>query len=92
MHPAQVLGELSNVIARPLSIIFDQSWWLGEVQEDWWKANVIPLFKKGKKEDTGNYRLVNLTLISGEVMEQLILETISRHMNIYFRESFLMKR
>ncbi|KAK4822924.1 hypothetical protein QYF61_023424 [Mycteria americana] len=47
---------------------------------DWRKANVTPIFKKGRKEDTGNYRPVSLTLIPGKVIEQLILETISRHM------------
>lgn len=47
--------------------------------EDWRKANVIPTFKKGKK-DPGHYRLVNLSLVPGKVMEQLILKTISRHM------------
>ncbi|GAB0184021.1 mitochondrial enolase superfamily member 1 [Grus japonensis] len=72
--------ELANVIARPLSIIFDQSCRLGEVPQDWRKENVTPIFKKDKKEEPGNYRLVSLTLIPGKVMEQLIMETISRHM------------
>ncbi|XP_064357031.1 paired box protein Pax-5-like [Dromaius novaehollandiae] len=49
----------------------------GEMPEDWKKANVTPVFKKGKKE---NYMLVSLTSIPGEVMEQLILEAISKHM------------
>jgi len=51
------------------------------VPEDRKKANVTPAFKKGKKEDTENYRWVSLTLIPGKVMEHLILETISRHVN-----------
>lgn len=88
MHP-QVLRELADIIARPLSIIFDRSWQLGEVPEDWSKANVTPIFKNGKKEEPRTYRFVGLTSIPGKVTEQLILETISRHMNNkkFFRSS-----
>jgi len=35
------------------------------VPEDWRKANDTPIFKKGKKEDPGKYRLVSLTFIPG---------------------------
>ena len=77
MHP-RVLIELEDVIAEPLSIIFERSWRTGEVPEDWRKANVTSLFKKGRKEDPGNYRPVNLTSIQGKAMEQLILEIISK--------------
>lgn len=39
MHP-KVLREIANVIIRPLLIIFDQSWQLGEMAKDCQKANV----------------------------------------------------
>jgi len=42
------------------------------------KAKVTPVFKMGKKEDSGNYRPVSLTSIHGKVMEQLILDVISK--------------
>jgi len=63
------------MITQPVSN-YTSSWRTGEVPEDWTKANVTPVFKKGKKEDPGNYRLVSLTSIPGKVMEQLILEII----------------
>jgi len=75
MHP-QVLRELADIIAEPLSIIFERSWRTGEVPKDLRKANVTPIFKKGKKEDPGNYRLVSLTSIPGKMMEQHNLEVI----------------
>ncbi|GAB0180733.1 mitochondrial enolase superfamily member 1 [Grus japonensis] len=79
MHP-QVLRELADVIARPLLIIFERLWQLGEVPEDCKRANVTPIFKKGKEKDPGNYRPVNIPSFPGKVMEQIILENISKHM------------
>jgi len=67
MHP-RVPRELADVVAEPLSIIFERSWRTGEVPKDWSKASVTPIFKKGKKEDPGNYRLVGFTSIPGKVM------------------------
>jgi len=77
MHP-RVLRKLVDVIAEPLSIIFERSWRKGEVYEDRRKANVTPIFKKGKKEDPGNYGPVSLTSIQGKVLEQLILDVVTK--------------
>lgn len=30
-------------------IVFDWAWWQGQVPEDWRKANITPIFKKGKR-------------------------------------------
>ncbi|KAK4819670.1 hypothetical protein QYF61_009779, partial [Mycteria americana] len=78
IHP-RVLKELADVLTKPLSIIYQQSWLTGEVPADWRLANVTPIFKKGRKEDPGNYRPVSLTSVPGKLMEQIILSAITWH-------------
>ncbi|KAK4810454.1 LOW QUALITY PROTEIN: hypothetical protein QYF61_004234 [Mycteria americana] len=77
IHP-RVLKEL--VDAGPLSIIYQRSWESGEVPADWKLANVTPIYKKGVREDPGNYRPVSLTSVPGKIMEKIILGAIERHL------------
>jgi len=78
IHP-RVLRELVEVLTKPLSIIYQQCWLTGEVPVDWMLANMMPIYKKGQKEDLGSYRPVRLTLVLGKVMEQVILSAITPH-------------
>jgi len=68
IHP-RVLRELVEELEKPLSIIYQLSWLTGEVPGHWRIASVTPIYKKGQKEDLGNYRPVSLTSVLGKIME-----------------------
>ena len=77
IHP-RVLRELAEVIDELLSIIYQRSL-NGEVPEGWWLASVTLIYKKGCREDPGNYRPVSLIPVPGKIMEQIVLREITRH-------------
>ena len=74
VHP-RVRKELSEVVVKLLSIIFEKLWLSGEILDE-----VTPIYKKGSKKDPGNYRPVSLTSVPGKIMEQIILDNLLDHM------------
>ena len=76
----RVPRELVEVIAKPLSIIYQHNLWLTrEVPEDWRLVKLAPIYKKYHKEYLWNYWPVSLTLLPGKVMVQIILREITQH-------------
>lgn len=72
-HP-QVLRELADVMARPVSCVFEKSLWGGlEIQ---WNSMQMPYLASRRRG-----RTVSLVWISREALEQIILETISKYIN-----------
>ena len=51
----KVLKETAVQLCVPLTILFNRSLNEELLPADWKRANVIPIFKKGKISDPGNY-------------------------------------
>lgn len=47
---------------------------------DWKNGNTVPILKKGRKKDPGNYQLVSpIISVPRNIMEQTFLEALLRH-------------
>lgn len=75
----RVLRELVEVIAKLFSLIYEQSWSTEEVPDSGRLAKMLPIYKKGQKEDQRNYGPVSLTSVLGKVMEQNLVSVITCH-------------
>ena len=90
IHP-RVLKELTNTIAKPLTLLFKATQEQHTIPEVWKSATVSAIYKKGKKKDPSNYRPVSLTCISCKVIESIYRDNIMKHMknnNLFSNSQF----
>jgi hypothetical protein len=75
----RLLKERSSEIAPLLQLVYQKSLEISCVPDDWRKANVTPIYKKGPKYLAENYRPVSLTLVCCKIMEHVLASNIKRH-------------
>ena len=51
-----------------------------DVLDHWKKINIAPIFKEVKMEESWNWKLVCLTSITGNMIKQILFESMSRNM------------
>ena len=68
----KILTETVEQISTPLAHVFDMSLQEGIVPLEWKEAHIIPLFKKGSRSKSVNYRPVSLTSVICKVLETII--------------------
>ena len=70
--PPKLLMETVEQISIPLARVFNLSLKEGVVPYEWKEANIIPLFKKGSRNKSENYRPVSLMSVICKLLERLI--------------------
>ena len=76
----RVLFEIKDQIGDLLSILFQKSFQSGLLPKEWKEANIVPIYKKGKKSDPNNYRPVSLTSTVCKIMETILRDEIVSHL------------
>ena len=80
-HPF-FLKEFAEEIYLPLTDVILKSLSSGVIPDDWKKANIKCIFKKGNKQDSGNYRPVSLTSVICKLLERTVREEIVNHLSV----------
>ena len=70
--PQKLLMETVEQISIPLAKVLNLSLKEGVVPFEWKEANIVPLFKKGSRDKSDNYRPVSLTSVNCKLLERLI--------------------
>ena len=82
----KILKFCSKSIAYPLAVLFRLSYNVGNVPSEWKLANVVPIHKKGAKENIENYRPISLTSLVMKTFERLLKDKIMFLTHDYLNE------
>jgi len=76
----RLLTMIHEEICYPLTLLFKKLLTEGAVPNDWKRANVAPIYKKGRKSLAGNYKPVSLTSQCSKLLESIIRDAIVEHL------------
>ena len=75
----RILSECAHEISVPLTIICQLSLSSGRFPRIWRRSHVIPVHKKGSRQDATNYRPVSLLSICSKVLERVVCDQLLLH-------------
>ena len=76
----RVIKETEEETAPQFCNIFRTSLEQRKAVRDWKLQNISPSFKKGSKDDPGNYRPISLTSVPGKMLESIIADDMMSHL------------
>ena len=91
----RVLKNCAVSLAYPLSLMFKLSYNLGSLPREWKLANVVPVHKKGSKDNIENYRPISLTSLVMKTFEKILKQEIlsrTSHLLDECQHGFLSKK
>ena len=75
-----ILKECREQLANRIHSLVKISLLQGKVLKDWKRANIVPIYKGGNREDPLNFRPVSLTSVVGKLCEKIIKDAWMEHL------------
>ena len=79
--PVYSFKVAAKVLATPLSILFNYSFRYGIFPDCLKTAKVVPIFKKGNKNEINNYRPISLLSTFSKILEKLICKRMRKFLD-----------
>ena len=67
--PPRLLKDASAMVTKPITAVINASLSQSKVPDDWKAAYVIPLLKKGRKDNVDNYHPISILPAISELLE-----------------------
>ena len=72
----KILKNCANTLAYPLLLLFKISYHTGSLPKEWKIANVVPIDKKGSKDDIKHFRPISLTSLVMKTFERILKDEL----------------
>ena len=69
---SRLLKIAAPAISNSLAYVFNRSLQHGVVPDEWKKARISAIFKKGTKTDPGNYRPISILPVISKILERIV--------------------
>ena len=77
------LPKSGNIVAQKIaSSLYKlslQIWETEEIPKDWKDAMIVPVLKKRRRKDCGNYRGISLLSIAEKILTRILLNRLNEH-------------
>ena len=78
----QMIKICDASIVEPLCLVFEKSLVTGAYPSAWKKANIVPIHKKGSRQNKINCRLISLLPTFGKIFEKVMFDEIYQHLSM----------
>ena len=78
--PPLLFKRLRNSLVLPLTIVLNQLLSVAAIPEEWKKAIITPVFKKGASGQVRNYRPISLTRVPSKILVRIIANKVMDHL------------